>query len=115
MSDEVKRYSVYEHSLTSTDMRVFGCYKEVVLASDYAAKEAECAQLKAELTDVRRKDAHDGWLGPQAAARVIRERDHLLALLRDIYTAAVTTGGRGWWPSEPWSDLYDRIREVVKP
>ena len=71
--------------------------------------------LAAELADVRRKAAHDGWLGPQAAARVIRERDHLLALLRDIYTAAVTTGGRGWWPSEPWSDLYDRIREVVKP
>ena len=60
--------------------------------------------LAAELADVRRKAAHDGWLGPQAAARVIRERDHLLALLRDVEAEMRNGGVTDWSKFLPYLD-----------
>ena len=48
---------------------------------------AERDALRAELAEAKRKAAHDGWLGPQAAARVTRERDALAAQVAGLREA----------------------------
>ena len=62
---------------------------------------AERDALRAELAEAKRKAAHDGWLGPQAAARVTRERDALAAQvagLRGALSEAIAL-------AEEWGDV----------
>ena len=97
---------------------------DYVLVSDYDALAADHARLAGELAEARRKAAHDGWLGPQAAARVIRERDSLQAQVAGLKEALepmalvpVEDFGKQDKPNSPlmgWNEHTIYVRDVLR-